>query len=595
MKRALRLVWQAAPQEILTLVPLNLFYGAGPVLLLLVGKVVIDEVTRLAGGGSQGLWEQVAASRLPWAMGAFVALIFVLDAVESLRALAIDNLRDRTTGEARRRLLIAVAGVEDLSLFESPENLNSLQLADEGAGKLWSLATSMGRVTVGLFAFVPALALTAGIAWWVPLVLFLTALPSVVLHGQVEDRSYEVEKAQAGNVRHMNLIERMVLSEIYAKEVRLFRLQDLLLHRWHSRLQTKLRAQRTARTRGAWTIIGSSVPGALGAFVPYAYVVFGAVGGHYTPGDLALYAGLVFQARRSLQLMVYEGAEVHQAALSVSPVFQVLDFTSQLSSVPGVTVSPGPLGSGIQFSRVRFSYPGGDRPALDGIDLKVKPGEIVVLVGENGAGKTTLTKLLCRLYDPDAGDITWDGRNLRSLDIHELRERIAVVVQDYSRFPVTARENIGFGDLSQLDDDGALLGVAREVGLEKTIEELPHGLDTPLGTMLEGGTDLSGGQWQRFAIARALLRQPKAELVVLDEPTAAIDPQSEHKVFEVLRTMAQGKMALVVSHRLSLARASDRIVVLDGGRIVEEGTHDELMAMRGLYHTMFTRQASSYV
>lgn len=595
LKRALRLVRQAAPREILALVPLNLVYGAGPTLLLYVGKVVIDEVTRQMGGGPLGIWDQFAASRLPWAMLAFVILTFMLDAVETLRGLAIDNLRDRTTGEARRQLLFAVADLEDLSIFENPQALNSLQLADEGVGRLWRLATSIGRAVVGLFAFVPALAFTVGISWWAPFVLFLTALPAVVIQGRIEDRSWEVEKSQAQNVRHMNLTERILLSEIYAKEVRLFRLQDLLLHRWSSLFQTVFHTKRAVRTHGAWAVIGSSIVSAFGAFIPYAFVVFRALAGEYTLGDLSLYAGLIFQVRRSLELMIYEGAEVYQAALSVGPIFEVLNFRSQLSPVPGSSVRLATVRSGIHFRRVRFSYPGSDRPALDGIDLEIKPGEITLLVGENGAGKTTVVKLLCRLYDPDEGEITWDGRDLRSLDIQQLRERIAVVVQDYAHFPVCARENIGFGDLSKVDDDAALLAVAREAGLGNTIEELPRGLDTPLGRMLEGGTDLSGGQWQRLALARALLRQPKAELVVLDEPTAAIDPQSEHKVLETLRGMAHGKMALIVSHRLSLARFADLIVVLDGGRVVEKGSHAELMALGGLYHTMFTRQASSYV
>ncbi|MBS3986111.1 MAG: ABC transporter ATP-binding protein, partial [Selenomonadales bacterium] len=219
--------------------------------------------------------------------------------------------------------------------------------------------------------------------------------------------------------------------------------------------------------------------------------------------------------------------------------------------------------------------------------------EVLLLVGENGAGKTTLTKLMSRLYDPDAGEITWGGTNLKGVDIKELRERIAVVVQDYARFPVTARDNIGFGDLAKLHDDSTLLLAAQEVGLD--IAELPLGLDTPLSKMLEQGTDLSVGQWQKVAIARALLRQTKAELVLLDEPTAAIDPQSEHKILEILREFVGGKMAIVVSHRLSLARVAHRIAVLSGGRIVEQGTHAELMALGGRYCDMFTRQASSYI
>jgi len=593
VKEALSLVRQSAPREILALSLLNLVYGVGPTLLLFAGKVVIDEVVRLVNGPPQELWGLLSGPRLPWAMMAFVVLTFALDAVETLRGLSVDNLRDRTTGEARRRLLTKVADLEDLSIFENPQGLSTLQLADQGVESLWRLATSIGRMMVGLFAFAAALAFTARIAWWVPFVLFSTALPAVVIQGRTEDRSWEVEKSQAENVRQMKLNERLLLTETYAKEVRLFRLQDLFLPRWHLLYQTVFQAKRAVRTRGVWPVVGSSVVSALGASIPYTFVVYRALHGGYTLGDLALYAGLIFQVRRSLELMIYEGGEVYQAALSVGPIFQVLDFRSQLSSWPARDEVCG--GQGICFSRVWFTYPGNERPALEEVDFTLEPGKVVMLVGENGAGKTTITKLLCRLYDPDEGEIVWAGRDLRSLDVRELRERIACVVQDYSHFPVTIRESIGFGDLSRLDDEEALLGAAREAGLERTVEELPRGLDTPLGRMLEGGTDLSSGQWQRLAIARALLRQPRAELVVLDEPTAAIDPKSEHEVVEMLRRMARGKMTLIVSHRLSLARFADRILVLDRGCIVEEGSHVELMALGGLYHTMFTRQAKSYV
>lgn len=191
--------------------------------------------------------------------------------------------------------------------------------------------------------------------------------------------------------------------------------------------------------------------------------------------------------------------------------------------------SSGSQASGIRFSHVSFSYPTSDRTALEDISLSISPGETVVLVGENGAGKTTLTKLLCRLYDPNQGEITWNGENIRSLDVGELRKRIAVVCQDYAHFPVTVRENIGFGDLSQMHDDATLLAVAGEVGLDRLVEALPANLDTPLGTILEGGTDLSSGQWQRLALARALLRHPKAQLMILDEPMQLSTPRANTK------------------------------------------------------------------
>jgi len=593
VKRALFLVSQAAPMEISILLPLNFLNGAGPILHLYVSKIVIDEAARLIGSNTRTIADLAGMHLLLGAMIAFLVVIFLLDATRGLSIHAFGSLRERVVGESRRQLLSKVAGLDDLSLFENPDALNTLKLAEGGTEHLWQLARGLGGLMVGVFAFLPALMLTFGISWWVPLLLFLSVLPAVVLQGRVEKQSWEVEQSQVSNERSKDLIERMILNEMYAKEARLYSLHDVLLKRWQSYFHRIFQAKHAVRTKGAWVVICTSAISAIGAFVAYVYVIFQVIHGRFSLGDLALFAGLIFQVRRSLELMVYEGAEVYQSSLAISPIFQVLDYSPQLASNLSFGPRTSPLTGGICFNNVTFTYPGTDRPALDGVNLAIKPGEVLLLVGENGAGKTTLTKLMSRLYDPDAGEITWGGTNLKCVDIKELRERIAVVVQDYSRFPVTARDNIGFGDLAKLHDDSALLLVAQEVGLD--IAELPLGLDTPLSKMLEQGTDLSVGEWQKIAIARALLRHTKAELVLLDEPTAAIDPQSEHRILEILRKFVGGKMAIVVSHRLSLARIADRIAVLNSGRIVEQGTHAELMALGGLYYDMFTRQASSYI
>ncbi len=226
--------------------------------------------------------------------------------------------------------------------------------------------------------------------------------------------------------------------------------------------------------------------------------------------------------------------------------------------------------------------------------MLVQPNEIIALVGENGAGKTTLAKLLCRLYDPQSGSILWDGQDFRQLDLEQLHSRLAVVMQDYAHFPVTLRENVGLGYLPALQDDLAIDEALRKAGISQLVEYLKQGLETPLGKQLEGGVDLSGGQWQRIAIARSLIRLSTAELLIFDEPTAALDPKTEYEIYQIFRQIAFGKMAVAITHRLALAKLADRIVVLENGNIVEVGTHQELMAMSGHYYLMFTRQASSY-
>ncbi|PSN16692.1 ABC transporter ATP-binding protein, partial [filamentous cyanobacterium CCP5] len=386
-------------------------------------------------------------------------------------------------------------------------------------------------------------------------------------------------------------------SEDYAKEVRLFSLQETLLSRWQSLFDQTFAKMQQIRYEGALAVMLWALGGGLGVALPYVFVVLGVLGGRFTLGDLALYTGIILQLRRSLYILIGNTGDIYDVSLATAPIFQLLDLEPQLHTgsqriLPLLADDPR---QGIWVHDVSFTYPGAERPTLQQVSLSVRPGEMVALVGENGAGKTTLAKLLCRLYDPTKGQIFWHGRDLQSLSLGELRAHIAVVMQDYARFPATLRENVGWGYLPKVSETTMITRSLQEAGLEKILTELDQGLETPLGKQLEDGTDLSGGQWQRVAIARALMRLGTADLLVFDEPTAALDPKNEQEIYDIFRSIAEGRMAVVVSHRLALAKLCDRIVVLEHGQIIEQGSHDELMALGGQYHLMFTRQASSYV
>ena len=379
-------------------------------------------------------------------------------------------------------------------------------------------------------------------------------------------------------------------------------------------------------------VVGLSLLSGIGTGFPYVYVVAQAFSGAFSLGDVALYAGLVFSVKRSLFVLVANATDLQDAALSSAAIFRLLDLRPTLTETAEETSgaaneksAAGPPGtfsqgdaprvaqraeqdaergtaaSGIQVEEVCFSYPATEGEVLSGVSLSVRPRETVVLVGENGAGKTTLAKLLCRLYDPDEGNITWEGKDLRDLDLNELRGRVAVLNQDYARFPATARENIAFGLLAGAagandggEDERAVRQAAKRAGIAGAIEELSAGFDTQVSKQIEGGVDLSGGQWQRMALARALLRSSRSELLILDEPTAALDAKAEYQILTTLKQMTTAKMSLIISHRLALARQADQVVVMDGGRIVETGSHKELIEAGGLYSEMFNRQAESY-
>jgi ATP-binding cassette subfamily B protein len=594
------MVAQAAPQDLKRLAITNGITGTGPAVSLFLSKLVIDQVTLLAGQGEMSNpWAMLLNNRilLGCVLGALALNLFV-DAVDSIISSLFASLRDRVEGYVRGRVLEKVAQFEDISLFETPDLLNLLELTEKGLGRMQRLSFIVAATFMGIANFVPAVVVSVAIGWWVPLVLMASSIPSIMVEMRHHRKSWRVEETQSGMSRKKSIYSKAITSPDYAKEIRLFSLQDIFLKRWMDLFEDLFGEMEQVRREGVLMVMVWSLLGGLGIAVPYVAVVVGVIGQTYTLGDLALFTGIILQLRRSLYILIANTGDIYDVSLATAPIFQLLDLEPQLHTG---TQRLLPLERcdralhGLRLEQVSFAYPGAEqRPILQNLTFQIQPQEMVALVGENGAGKTTLAKLLCRLYDPTAGRILWHGQDLRTLDLADLRSRIAVVMQDYARFPATLRENVGWGDPQQLEDEVALHAVLQDAGIDYLLETLTQGWETPLGRQLEDGLDLSGGQWQRVAIARALIRLQQAELLVFDEPTAALDPKNEHEIYRIFRTIAQGRMAVVVSHRLALAKLCDRIIVLEHGEILESGTHQELMFLGGRYHDMFTRQASSY-
>jgi ATP-binding cassette subfamily B protein len=614
LRRSLLLVVQAAPQELRNLALLNLATGTGPSITLVLNKVVIDESARLLGqGATHDVFALILSEpKLLWCLGISLLLNLFIDSLDTIGSTLFAALRDQVRGFVQGQVLDKVANFDDIALFEIPDLLNLLELTEKGLQRMQQLSFIVAATLVGGFMFVPSVLVSASVGWWVPPVLMLASIPSIFVEMRYHKKSWRVEETQASITREMNIYAKVLTGEAYAKELRLFSLQSVLLEHWQGLFHQMFSTMQTVRQQGALAVMLWALLSGLGAALPYVYVVLGVLKGNYTLGDLALYTGVLLQLRRSLYILIGHTGDIYDVALATSPIFQLLDLEPQLQSgtetlkSTGVeTASATPVefpgtrsfanSIGIQMQHVCFTYPGCDKPILSDINLIIQPGEMIVLVGENGAGKTTLAKLLCRLYDPTQGSIYWGKQDMRSLQINDLRSHIAVVMQDYARFPASLRQNVGWGFLPKLQDDKAIQQVLQESGIDYLVKELEQGLDTPLGKQLEDGVDLSGGQWQRVAIARALLRLSQAELLVFDEPTAALDPKNEHEIYNILKAIARGRMAVVVSHRLALAKMADRIIVLEHGRIVESGSHSELMSNGNQYHTMFTRQASSYL
>ena len=623
LRRSLGLIIKAAPIELRNLIILNIVRGAAPSGVLFLDKLIIDEVSRLLSQSrtAQPLALMLSQPILLWSIVGVLTLKLVSDSIETMSSFAATSLRDRVQGGVEGQVLEKVANFDDIALFENPELLNILELAKTGVKQVQQLAFTISMTITGICIFIPSIGLAASIAWWVPVVMLVSSLPSIHIERKYLKLIWRVQKKQAKITREMNLSATVLTGEEYAKELRLFGLQELWLKRWQGQFVQFFSEMQQVRKKGAIVVLLWSIFSRIGVALPFVYVVMGALGGRYTLGDLALYSGLIVQVETSLQLLIGNYTNLYDISLGVSPIFQLLDLQPELQS-PLVNVASrlpsfpshgqdaratSQLPShgqdaratkdkiGIEIKDLSFCYPGSTKSTIANINLTINPGEMLVLVGENGAGKTTLGKLLGRLYDPTSGSIDWNGKDLRSYPLAYVRSRIAVVMQDYARFPSTVRENVGFGDLLSLSDDTAINAAISEAGIATKVNSLEKGLETPLGKQLEDGIDLSGGQWQRIAIARALMRLSSVEVLIFDEPTAALDPKTEHEIYSIFRQIAAGKTTIVISHRLGLAKIADRIAVMENGKIVEIGNHDELIASNGIYYSMFTRQASSYI
>ncbi|MBD0340640.1 MAG: ABC transporter ATP-binding protein, partial [Microcoleus sp. Co-bin12] len=571
--RSLGLIIKAAPIELRNLILLNIIRGGAPSAVLFLDKLIIDEVSRLLSQTqtAQPFALMLSHPILLWSIGGVLSLKLVGDSLETMSSFAATSLRDRVQGFVEGKVLEKVANFDDIALFENPDLLNIVELAKTGVSKIQQLAFTLSMTITGIFIFIPSISLAATIAWWVPVLMLISSSPSIYIKRKYSRIIWRVQKKQAKITREMNLSARVLTGEEYAKELRLFGLQELWLKRWQGQFLQFFSEMQRIRKKGAIVVLFWSVFSRIGVALPFVYVVMGALGGRYTLGDVALYSGLIVQVEQSLQLLIGNYTNLYDISLGVSPIFQLLelkpelqsplgDVASRLASLPDGRQDAPPTKDkiGIEIKHLSFCYPGSNKSTVEDINLTINPGEMLVLVGENGAGKTTLGKLLGRLYDPTSGTIAWNGQDLRSYPLAYVRSRIAVVMQDYARFPSTVRENVGFGDLLSLSDDTAINEAISEAGISAKVNSLAAGLETPLGKQLEDGIDLSGGQWQRIAIARALMRLSTASVLIFDEPTAALDPKTEHEIYSIFPQIATGKTTIVISHRLGLAKIADR-------------------------------------
>ena len=525
-----------------------------------------------------------------WLVGAECGLA-ALGAITSRGISFFDTLlADRFTRHVSL-LVMNHASRLDLASYEDPHFHDTLERARVQATDRIAMIQAIGAVGQQIVA---AVSLSLGILWfspWLLVILVAAVVPAFLGESHFAFIGYSQNIRQTPVRRQLDYLRVIGASKESAKELRLFGLSSFLSGEY-ARLANGIYDEnaKLARRR-LWAGAALALLNTAGYYGAYAYVIYRTVTGALTWGTLQFLAGAIAGTSSNIQSVFSTFSSIADQSLFLTDLVEFLQVQPKLRSKPDAIPAPRPIREGFVFEQVSFSYPGSQRCILDRLDLRIQPGERIALIGENGEGKTTLVKLMTRLYDPTGGRILLDGVDLRDYNMEDLQSQIGVIFQDFMRYEMTARENIAVGRIDSAED-GLVRGAAHKSLADQVIERLPKQYEQQLGLRFEGGVDLSGGEWQKVALARAYIRD--AQVVILDEPTASLDARSEYEVFQRFAELTAGKTALLISHRFSTVRMADRIIVLEKGKIAEQGSHGQLLSQGGRYSDMFELQAAGY-
>jgi ATP-binding cassette subfamily B protein len=580
----LHFVWESGPSIVFWNIAIRIVVAFLPVGIGIIGRFIIDGVNQIR-------LHQSLPPYFWWLVGSEMALA-VITGILARSVDYFDNLlADRYTHHVSVEVMRKAAAL-DVTVYEDPVFYDRLERARVQATDRLAMIQQMGRL---IQQSVTAMAFSAVLIKYSPFLLLLLIagiLPAFLGESHFAFLTYAKNFRQTPMRRQMDYLRQVGGSKEAAKELKLFNLSDYLTERF-SRLSQTIYEQNVAMNRrrlfwgGVLAIIGQ-----LGYYGAYGYSIWRTVKGQYSIGDLTLITTAIMQAMSNIQQAFSTASGVADQALFLTDLIAFFEMKPRVESKANGLRTPRPIQRGFEFRNVSFAYPGTDRRVLKDFNFTLEPGERIALIGENGQGKTTLVKLITRLYDPTAGQILLDGVDLREYDLNDLHGEMGVIFQDFMRYEMTARENIAVGRIERPHSPGEIELAAHKSLADEVIAKLQGGYEQMLGRRFDGGVDLSGGEWQKLALARAYLRD--AQLLILDEPTASLDARSEMEVFERFAELTEGKMALLISHRFSTVRMADRIVVLEGGRLVEAGNHSQLMALGGRYSAMFEMQAASY-
>jgi len=581
-----KLVWQSSPKKTLLSFIFRILRSAMPVTLLYIGKLIVDQVILLnsnpAGSDTTYLWKLIALE---------FTLAVVTDALNRIINLFDGLLGDSFSNYTSIKIMRHAATL-DLEQSEDSEYYDKLERArQQTIGRTMLLSQVMGQIqdlisiaflVTGLFAFNP----------WLVLILVLAILPAFLGESHFNSQNYSLTRSQTPERRELDYLRYLGASDESAKEVKIFNLGDFIVGRFKT-LSDKFYKDNSklAVRRSVWGTF-FSILGTIGYYSAYVFIIIRTINGNLSVGDLTFLAGSFRQLRTLTEGILTRFTVISQGAIYLNDFIDFFNIRPAIKVTANPIPFPNPIVHGFTFENVGFRYRHSESWANRHLNFTLHPGETLALVGENGAGKTTLVKLLARLYEPTEGRILLDGIDLREYDPAQLRLNIGVIFQDYLRYQMTFSNNIAVGNIQQLHNQELIKNAAVGSTADILADKLPHKYEQALGKRFNNGVELSGGEWQKVALARIYMKE--SQVLILDEPTAALDARAEYEVFQRFAQMTQGKSAVLISHRFSTARLADRILVLEKGQVLEMGTHEELLNLKGRYAELFHLQARGY-
>jgi len=586
---AFRLVWAASRKAALAGVSLTLMAALIPAAQAWAGKLIIDAVVNAAGMNLPA--DNALRQVLPFLILEF-ALVMGSSLISQARSLSDRILQSQLTNHINS-LIIEKAIMLDLQFFENPIFYDTLQNARRQAdSSALSIVNAILQMVQQTITMVSLIFLLVRFSAWLAVIVIIAAIPSFLSQSQFAERAFRAVTRRAPEARLLNYLEQLLTGNDTVKEIKLFGLGKALLKRYQTLFLQFYQEDRVIAEKRTLAGLGWGLLSTLAYYGSYAWIVLRTVVGQIGLGDMTMFLGIFRQSQSSIRTLLDSLNRLYESNLFLDNLITYLKLKPMLISPPHGIKAPTQIKQGIEFKNVSFHYPGSETIVLREINLHIRLGERIALVGLNGAGKTTLIKLLTRLYDPSEGQVLLDGKDLREYDLTSLHQMFGVIFQDFVRYQFTVRENIAFGQIDALEDIHRIKAAAEQGGVDELITNMPQGYETMLGRRWEKGLELSGGEWQKIALARAFMR--KAEVLVLDEPTSALDAEAEYEVFQRFGELVKGRIAFLISHRFSTVRMADRIAVLSEGRIIELGSHAELIKLNGAYARLFNLQAQGY-